>query len=292
MRRFLALCLASLLLISIYQPLKSHSESLTVSMQVGATQVVFSGYTSPSSFVVIKEDSIVVATTTADSSGNWSSTVNVAIPDIHNYTIYSTDLQSQTSASVEYSLNVSGNTTTTIDHIVLPPTLNLSGSTLSGLTYPASQITILVSTGPSYSLTADSNGAWSYDLSSLLGGPHTINVTTTVTSTYVSVASTAITYTAPSASPSPTPAPSSSTSPTSLSSASPTISPTPRAMPSTSPAPFFIAIYDLNHDGKLGKSELIEIIKSWLQKLLVCDLNHDKKCNLIDLSILLYYIER
>lgn len=272
-----------------------HAESLTVSLQVGTTQVMFSGYTSPDSFVVIKEAGNVVGTTSSNSLGNWSTIVTVAIPSIHTYTISSTDTQSRQTSSIEYSLNVIGNTTTNIEHIVIPPTISLSSTVLSGATYPSSTLTITISNGDTATINPNSAGNWSYDLASLAYGSYTITASTSVLPSYLSLESNPISYiaTAPSPTPSPQTSASNSSSPSTSnppSTQSPT--PAPTLSPSPSPRPFFVNIYDTNSDGRLTTPELFDIIKAWLRKLLICDLNHDARCNLTDLSILLYYIDR
>ena len=271
------------------------SESLTVSMVVGVTEVVFSGYTGPNSQIVIKEDGSVIGTTTSDSSGLWSKTVSIALPGLHTYELYGTDSSSRTTATISYNLSVVGNTTTTIDNIVLPPTAELSGTNLIGSSYPGSTITITFSSGETPSLVVPASGNWSYDLTT-----HTSSATITVTATvgsFLSLQSTSLSYVAPTPTPSQTPNPSTSpissstttsTSPSPSSSVTPSISPSP----SPTPTPFFIPLYDQNDDGRLNLSELFEIVSSWLRHHLPCDLNNDQKCDLVDLSILLYYFER
>ena len=275
------------------------SESLTVSLVVGVTEVVFSGYTSPSSQIVIKEDGSVVGTTTSDSSGLWTKTVSVAVPTTHTYELYATDASSIASATISYSLSVLGGTTTSISNIVMPPTILLSGTTLSGQSYPGSSLTATSDLGDTLTITVPGSGMWSTDLTTwLTGGPHNISVVTTVGS-FISLSSTSLTYTTPAPSPSPTPTPSStptSSSTTTSASSSPaaTSSPftSPSSAPTSTPIPYAIEIYDQNQDGRLGLGELISVITSWLKQHLPCDLNRDTRCDLIDLSILLYYFER
>lgn len=267
------------------------AESLSVSMTVGSTNITFSGYTSPNSQVVIKEDGSVVGTTTSDSSGNWTKTISVAIPTLHSYDLYATDTLSLSTATVTYSLNVIGNTTTTIDNIVLPPTITSSAYAVSGSAYPSSTVTLTSSSGDTYSLTVAASGLWTYDLSSLTGGPYTITAVNTVGS-YLSINSTSLSFNGPTPSSAPassTPNPSSS-SEGSQSTTPPTSSPSPTPTPKQ--LPFFIKLYDTNSDDTLSLSELITIVTNWLTKHVPCDLNRDKACNLIDLSILLYYIGR
>lgn len=267
-----------------------HSESLSVSLVVGTTEVIFSGYTSPLSQVVVKEDSSVIGTTTSDSSGNWTKTISVAVPSLHTYELYATDASSRTSKTISYNLNVAGNTTTSINHIVLPPTLTQTATSITGSGYPTATITLTSSSGNTYTTTVPSNGNWQIDLSALLGGPYTLTATQSVGS-YLSLESTTLSFTGSTPTPSSTPSPSSS--PASSPSPSLSTSPSPTTLPSPSAyTPFFLPLYDNDQDGKLALSELFIIVTKWLAQSLPCDLNHDSQCNLIDLSILLYYFER
>ncbi len=270
------------------------AESLSVSLVVGTTEVIFSGYTSPLSQIVVKEDGSVIGTTTSDSLGNWSKTISVAIPSLHTYELYATDASSRISKTISYNLNVAGNTTTTISNIVLPPTLSQSTTTITGSGYPTATITLTSSSGDSYTTIIPETGNWQIDLSSVLGGPYTLTATQSVGS-YISLESTTLSFTGSTPTPSSTPSPSSSAISTSSSSPEPSNSTLPTTSPTASPSPnipFFVPLYDNNQDGKLALSELFEVLKNWLTRHLPCDLNKDSKCNLIDLSILLYYFER
>lgn len=70
--------------------------------------------------------------------------------------------------------------------------------------------------------------------------------------------------------------------------------------------PFFIGLFDLNRDGKIDFTEFTNILYTWVDnwKLFreasledkedvkgTCDVNNDKVCNVIDFSIILYYID-
>jgi hypothetical protein len=271
-------------------PFLARSESLTVSLVVGVTEIVFAGYASPNSQIVIKEDGSVVGTTTSDSSGNWTKAITVAVPSNHTYELYTTDTLSVASSTISYSLSVAGGTTTTISNIVMPSTILLTGTTLSGQSYPGSSLTLTSNLGDTLTLTVPLGGLWSLDLTTWLsGGPHAISAISTVGS-YISLSSSSVNYTAPAPSPSPaiTPTPSPTSPPTST----PPLSPVPSLSPTPTPKPYPIALYDQNSDGRLSLSELFGVISSWLKRHLPCDLNRDTRCNLIDLSILLYYFER
>lgn len=264
------------------------AESLSVSLQVGSTEVSFSGYTSPNSQVLVKEGTSVIGTTTSDNLGNWTKVITVAIPDTpHTYTLTAIDTSARTTTPLSYNLNVAGNTTTTLDNIVLPPTFAINNHTALGSAYPLATLTLSSSNGQTTSTTADSSGNWEIDLHSLaFTSSVSLQVTATVGS-YLSINTASLAYHPLASAPSPTsesPAPSASTTP------SPTTVSTPSFFPS--PTPFFIPVYDADGNGRLSLDELFEIVKNWLTQYLPCDLNRDNVCNLVDLSVLLYYVER
>lgn len=70
--------------------------------------------------------------------------------------------------------------------------------------------------------------------------------------------------------------------------------------------PFFINLYDLNNDGHIDFAEFTNILYTWVDswKLFrqtdevdqedvkgTCDVNNDSLCNVIDFSIILYYVD-
>jgi hypothetical protein len=90
-----------------------------------------------------------------------------------------------------------------------------------------------------------------------------------------------------------------------------TSTPTPTSTPIPTPAiPAVVAVFDIDGSGKIEITEVFTVVKTWVEewrsalgeeispealatkKTKNCDLNHDKVCNLVDLSILLYYIGR
>ncbi len=112
----------------------------------------------------------------------------------------------------------------------------------------------------------------------------------------------------PTSTPTPTPGTttnsSSSITPT-TSQSTPTITPTQTTTPILPP---FVLRLDPNNDGRISIKEVFAVAKDWVeqwrqqiaeeakgvpgQKQWQCDLNRDYKCNLTDLSILLFYVER
>jgi hypothetical protein len=169
--------------------------SLAISLQVGDTRVIFSGYSSPGAYISITQNSNVIGTTTADSNGAWSKEIVAVNPGIDTFTISGLDTAGRTIQAISYNLNLLPNVYTQVDNISLPPTVSLYNSVLSGASYPSSQITLLSSSGDSYSTLADSLGAWQYSLASTVPGTFTLTVRSTVLSSYISENSTIISYT-------------------------------------------------------------------------------------------------
>ncbi len=112
--------------------------------------------------------------------------------------------------------------------------------------------------------------------------------------------------------PTPTPTPTPISSPTST----PTVTPVPvsTSVPTGIPAPIstetptpipvpvlprVVSLFDLDNSGRIEAAEVFEVIKDWVEerrkepeRQVRCDLNQDNVCDLVDFSILLYYIER
>jgi hypothetical protein len=123
----------------------------------------------------------------------------------------------------------------------------------------------------------------------------------------------------PTLTPTPTPTPTSTPTPTAVAGAAEapaatstpappaTSTPTPTVTPVPTPAiPAVVAIFDADRSGRIEITEVFEAVKGWVEEwrkallaevtasseIRKCDLNRDKTCNLVDLSILLYYIGR
>lgn len=113
----------------------------------------------------------------------------------------------------------------------------------------------------------------------------------------------------PTLTPTPTPVPVSTTVSTSDSTAGPAaagVSPTATPLPSPFPLlPPSLAAYDIDGDGHLHGDQLALHVKKWFDNWTLfhqapknsavvglCDINRDQICNITDLSVLLYYINR
>ncbi len=85
----------------------------------------------------------------------------------------------------------------------------------------------------------------------------------------------------------------------------PTATNTPPPSPTPTPIlPRLVSVFDLDNSGKIELSEMAMSLRTWVEDFYqfrikklrkeehICDLNEDGTCNLVDFSILLYYIER
>lgn len=295
---------------------------LTVSIRVGEeATMTFSGKTSPNAQVSFLENNSVLGTTVAESDGSFTKSLLAQTPGIHTYAVYTTDANGKTSSTVNYSVALTVGTETTLSNIILPPTINLSGTEIgkgdtlkfSGLTVISSTVTLFINgTSHSYSMskstTADSSGYWEYNYGTgdLAIGEYNVYAKTSTTDGYQSESSELKNFKIQTATPTTTPG------------ATPTVTPGPTTItevtvttPTPTPAlPGFLRIFDIDESGKIEIVELFTSVKKWVEEwkefikediagivrpeeeFKNCDLNQDGRCNLVDLSVLLYYIGR
>jgi hypothetical protein len=155
--------------------------------------------------------------------------------------------------------------------------------------------------------SSSADGVWFHrlDTSELESGNHDAYAQTTTKSGYQSQFSQTKSFQVFAA----TPLPSSSETPapTTASTSAPTPSPTPisqTSLPTARPSPILtlpggLIFFDINESGRLEVDEVAEAVRRWVKELREkpleesnCDLNGDGKCNLIDFSILLFWIGR
>jgi hypothetical protein len=117
----------------------------------------------------------------------------------------------------------------------------------------------------------------------------------------------------PTLTPTPSPTSTSTTAPasTTIVTLISTLTPTPTVVPTPRPIiPLAVAAFDIDGSGKIEVTEVFASVKAWVDEWRVvvvealepektkveeplrCDLNRDGDCNLLDFSILLYYIGR
>lgn len=266
---------------------------LTVSMTVGDTSLLISGKTSPEALVTFKEGEATIGTTTAFADGFFSKRFTAQTPGIHTFGIYAKDKSGLASSTITSSLALTAAAETALSNLMLPPTISLDKNTatqgetvkISGMTVPSSTVAIFIFETRIANVTSSAtNGAWSYslDTSSISLGDQSIYAKTTTAEGYQSQTSQTLTLKVNPA----------------------TALPPAWVLPPLLPRP--VATYDLDGDGRLNFSEMGALIKAWVEDwrqwlaritsptggAISCDLNADGICNLIDFSILLYYIGR
>lgn len=290
--------LLSLLLCTMYYvlctPPPVHSASLSVSLSVGLTYFVATGTTSPGAQLTLKEGNAIIATTTAAADGTFSlSTLDD--DGLHTYSLYAVDVAGVASATSSYTVSLTPGSTTTLGNLVLPPTVTISSLdspqganiALHGYAAPSSTVLIFFANSQLSTVSTNTSGYWQNSLSTIgfAPGAYTLTTRNQLGSGSTSLDSLSATITLRPPAPT-TPPPSAITS-----------SPTP----TPSPLPWWLAPFDSNSDNLLRLGELDFSLTRWLsswrqaldsRRAGTCDLDHDRDCDLVDLSILLYYVNR
>lgn len=302
------------------------SDSISVSFVVTGTAVyTFSGYAAPNSVVTFVENGVSVGTTTADATGVFTKDIEKEDEGSHTFSYYYADPKGNISPTLTETLSTTINNQVETANIITPPTIKLSESTvvtsdsfaISGYTIPNTTVSVTIHSDPiTKTTTSDSNGLWSITVlaSEISVGDHTVSATVTKDSA-TSSSSTELSLSISEAStPTSTPTP----TPTSTSSSSgPTSTPTPTQVPTPTPTPksilpLALLVFDLSGVGRIRIIDLPFVLRIWVDEWKnalaeelspkgktsletgnkKCDINGDGECNLKDLSILLFYIER
>ncbi|MFZ6036405.1 MAG: dockerin type I repeat-containing protein [Patescibacteria group bacterium] len=155
------------------------------------TIIQFSGLAYPGGTVTIRQDGIVIATPTANSSASFSSST-IVTPGTHTYTLVGQDTQGRIGATVSYTLTFGEGTTTAVSNIFLGPTMALSIASITeaesvvvqGISVPSSTVTMYIvstlagggSASQQFTVTANAQGAWTRTIagSTLSAGSHII----------------------------------------------------------------------------------------------------------------------
>jgi len=199
--------------------------------------------------------------------------------------------------------------------------------TFSGETVPSSSINLFFSNSTSVGVTAGTSGSWqyAYDTSSLSAGDYTVYAKASTSGGYqsensetksftVNAAPTPTATIVPSATATPTsavtntPAPGATNTPGPGATSTP-VPPTPTPKPKLLPS-LISQLFDFNQSGRIELTEVYDVVKKWAanwrsylaiirggqkagkEKYETCDLNHDSVCNLVDFSVLMYYVSR
>lgn len=135
-----------------------------------------SGTAYPGSNVTILRDSNIVSIVTADSLGNFSASINGMSSGTYSFSLYATDSAGNHSPSLGFERTISNTITTTVNNLILAPTIQLNYSevkqgdplTISGWTAPNAPVTLSFGGQQTWiaNTTSNSNGYYAYVLDS------------------------------------------------------------------------------------------------------------------------------
>ncbi|MFM2339465.1 MAG: hypothetical protein RLZZ360_101 [Candidatus Parcubacteria bacterium] len=141
----------------------------------GDGQVVITGYASPRAKITVLVDGKAAVTANATNDGSYTATVDKIARGAYTFGIYATDQAGTKSSTFSTSFTVAGARESALSNINIPPSILVSPNpvnpgqalTISGYTFPNAQVTIEnekdknTASRKSYTVTANSSGAWS-----------------------------------------------------------------------------------------------------------------------------------
>lgn len=313
---------------------QTQTQTVSVTIGVGETILIINGKTTPNSLVTFKENNSIIGTVSSDNNGDFSKTFNPIDAGLHDIGVYSTDQDAKVTNTVNLSINVLANNTTTYNNLIIPSTINISDTVLNkgdilrvyGYAVPNSDITIFFfSSSVTASTTSSSSGAWEilFNTSSLDEGQNQVYSKVSVTGGYQSEISEKLSFVINGDGGDDDDDDDSdddddddeidqtqSNLLTNLRNGfglfpkSPDNTGTNKA-PSTGSntggsgcfLPRFLLLFDYDKNCHFIWPEFVDSAKSFVQLWVnkdnpTCDINKDKRCNLTDFSIILYYIDR
>lgn len=143
-------------------------ESVNIGVGVGDTVLDISGQSSPHAFISIYSGQGLIATVTADGSGDFNGSVAARTPGITRLTLSGRDTENRLTDAVTVEVNLQEHTHTAV-HVFLPTTLELSALTMTegqtlgvrGRTYPSANISLFVDNQTAGTVKAAPDGSWS-----------------------------------------------------------------------------------------------------------------------------------
>lgn len=251
--------------------------------------VVLNGLGYPGSVATVRIDGSVAATLVVPPDGKFNRNFAGLPQGLHTFSVSATDERGLSSPTISLTLSVPGGTTTTIDNLFLPPTINAASPVvlpdnvnLRGFSYPGSTVLIVLSVGKFYQTRAHSDGTWTMNIPSReLGlGSHLVRVNAQLPSGLQSEQGTPVVFLIL-----PGPLPPGVTLP-------PTFVQQP-ALPPTAPIDTQERS-DVNGDGRVNLTDFSILLYYWgrsttVPGAAVVDFNGDGTIDLKDLSIMLYW---
>lgn len=142
-----------------------------VTIGVGDTTLLVSGWTAPNAFVTLLDNASVIGTITADSDGAYSQQISAVAPGLHQLRAYSRDVAGRLSDVAGLEVHVTEHFQTSAS-IFLPPSFTMADSTilrgtavkLAGSTVPQGIVTLTLDGNTTFQTTASVAGEWTYTL--------------------------------------------------------------------------------------------------------------------------------
>ena len=114
--------------------------------------VIIKGWAHPDSLVTILQDGQVAVTAQANSSANFTASIDNLTPGIWTFSIWAEDTSGRRSITFSFTTSLIGGIITTISNIFLPPTIELDKETviqgeqikILGQTVPESEVSIYI----------------------------------------------------------------------------------------------------------------------------------------------------
>lgn len=153
-------------------------ESTAGPFESGDARLVLTGLASPSARVTVLVDGQVADTVTANSSGEFSFTVDEVARGAYTFGVYAVDRNSNRSSTFSTSFTVSGARTSALSNVILPPSYAVEPDpvdpgdavTISGYTLPGATVTVeneqqgVAASRTSDTVVANSSGEWSLEI--------------------------------------------------------------------------------------------------------------------------------
>lgn len=166
---------------------KVKAQSLTVTAQVGDTVLTFEGYSSPNAFITFLENTVVIGTTFADGSGQFSKSFTAQTPGVHAIDIQSTDTANTTTQTLRINVLAIEFQEVKITDLNFPPTIKINKQifeekeliVISGYARPGTFVEVEVygRTGSLKVVMTEVNGYYEalFDAADFLPGDYTVD---------------------------------------------------------------------------------------------------------------------
>jgi hypothetical protein len=241
-------------------------------------------------------DSNPITSLTAAGDGTFTRSYDYVNPGTHTFGLTAEDDEARETPVVSFTQNIPSQSTVSITDIFLPPTIELSSSTVApntsfsifGMAQPDVDVYVTIDEISDVSITqTNSSGNWSITKNANFGiGTFSIYAYSQNSSALQSENSHTLTLTVSSP---PTPTPTAAPTPTPGPQPTPTPTPVPGTTPTPTPSvPPSCARSDLNCDSKVNLIDFSILLFYWGGSGVRADINQDGIVSLPDFSIMLF----